>query len=104
MRICVSLCLCVTAPHFLPRCRCLLRKERMELLHRALDVERLPGDLRPPAGGVLHLPTSLGGTDRSTVEVESELNRLDEAIRDEKRQLLRLAMKVEQRNLEEEED
>lgn len=75
----------------------------MELLQRVLDVERLPDDLRPPVG-VLALPTSLSGTGRSTVEVESELNRLDEAIRNEKRQLLRLAMKEEQRHLEEEED
>ena len=97
----VSLSVCHSVP--LPHCRCLLRKERMELLHRALDVERLPDDLRPSVG-VLELPASLSGAGRSTVEAESELNRLDEAIRDEKRQLLRLAMKVEQRNLEEEED
>ena len=80
----------------------MLRKERMELLHRVLESEKSPCDSHPPSGATI-LPGFPGGGGRSADDVESELNRLDEAILDGKRELLRVALRLEEDSRGEEE-
>jgi len=88
----------------------LLRRERLELLHRSLGGGQLHSDRGQSAQEhvhieQMHVETGLGLSNyssTSTGEMVQELSNLDQAIMDGKKQLLRVLKRMEEEKAEEE--